>query len=188
MELRLSSVKRYRKERTETPIPYADSMPNDVWTMDNIHDSCMNGTRLRILIVVDEFTRECLALEVSTRAKSKTVRIVLSRLLTTRVVPRFLRSDNEGEFIARSTAMLLHEAKCDVRFVQSGKPGQNGFTESFHSTLLREYFDVEVFFNLLDAELKTGIYRNDYNQVRPHSAQIYKPPAEYVTLNSGSLM
>ena len=65
--------------------------------------------------------------------------------------------------------MLLHDAKCTARFIQPGKPWQNGFIESFHSTLRRDHLDVEVFFNLLDAQLKTGIYRNYYNQVRPHS-------------------
>ncbi len=187
-ELRLGRVKRYRKKRTGTPVTYGATMPNDVWTMDIIHDSCMNGTKLRILSIVDEFTRECLALEVSTHINSNTVRTVLRRLFTTRAVPRFLRSDNGGEFIARSTAMLLHEAKCTARFIQPGKPWQNGFIESFHSTLRRDHLDVEVFFNLLDAQLKTGIYRNYYNQVRPHSALGYKAPTEYATMEAGSLM
>ena len=136
----------------------------------------------------ESFTRECLALEVSTHINSNTVRTVLRRLFTTRAVPRFLRSDNGGEFIARSTAMLLHEAKCTARFIQPGKPWQNGFIESFHSTLRRDHLDVEVFFNLLDAQLKTGIYRNYYNQLRPHSALGYKAPSEYATMKAGSLM
>ena len=163
-------------------------MPNDVWTMDIIHDSCKNGTKLRILSIVDEFTRECLALEVSTRINSNTVRTVLARLFNTRAVPRFLGSDNGGEFIARSTAMLLHDAKCTARFIQPGKPWQNGFIESFHSTLRRDHLDVEVFFNLLDAQPKTGTYRNYYNQVRPHSALGYKAPTECATMKAGSLM
>jgi putative transposase len=141
-ELCLGRVKRYRKKRTGTPVPYADTMPNDVWTMDSIHDGCMNGTKLRILSIVDEFTRECLALDVSTCINSTTVRSVLSRLFTTRAVPRFLRSDNRSEFIARSTAMLLHEAKCTARFIKPGKPWQNGFIESIHSTLRRDHLDV----------------------------------------------
>ena len=86
-------------------------MQNDVWTMDIIHDSCMNGTKLRILSIVDTFTRECIALEVSTRITANMVRCGHNRLFTNRAVPRFLRSDNEGEFIAKSTALLHHEAK-----------------------------------------------------------------------------
>jgi putative transposase len=187
-DLRLGRVKRYRKKRTGTPVPYAATMPNDVWTMDIIHDSCMNGTKLWILSVVDEFARECLALEVSTHINSSTVRSVLCRLFTTRAVPRFLRRDNGGEFIARSTAMLLHEAKCTARVIQPGKPWQNGFIESIHSTLRRDHLDVEVFFNRLDAQLKKGIYRYYYNQLPPHSALGYKAPTEYATMKVGSLM
>jgi len=126
--------------------------------------------------------------ETSDRIAEQTVRTVLRRLFTTRAVPRFLRSDNGGEFIARSTALLLHEAKCTARFIQPGKPWQNGFIESFHSILRRDHLEVEVFFNLLDAQLKTGIYRNYYNQVRPHSALGYKAPTEYATMKAGSLM
>ncbi len=186
-ELCLGRVKRDRKNRTGTPVPYAATMPTDVWTMDIIHDSCMNGTKLKILSIVDEFTWECLDLEVSTRIHSNTVMNVLSRLSTTREAPRFLRIDNGGGFIARSTAMLLHEAKCTVRFIQSGKPRQNGFIETFHSTLRRDHLDVEVFFNLLEAQLETGIYRKYYNQVRPHSALGYKAPTWCATINAARL-
>jgi len=97
------------EKSTGTPVPYAATMPSDVWTIDINHDSCMNGTKLRILSIVDAFTTECLALEVSTRINANKVRTVLGRCFTTRAVPRFLRSDNGGEFITRSTAMLLHE-------------------------------------------------------------------------------
>jgi putative transposase len=121
-------------------------------------------------------------------AGQNTVRTVLRRLFTTRAVPRFLRNDNGDEFIARSTAMLLHEAKCTARFIQLGKQWQNGFIESFHSTLRRDHLDVEVFFNLLDAQLKTSIYRNNYNQVRPHSALDYKASTKYATSKARSLM
>ena len=143
--LRLGRVKRYRKKRTGTPVRYAATMPSDVWTIDMIYECCMNATKLRILSIVHEFITECLALDVSTRINANTVRTVLSRLLTNRAGPRFLQSDNGGEFIARSTAMLLHEAKWSARFIQPGKPWQNGFIESFHSTLRRDHLDVEVF-------------------------------------------
>ena len=104
-------------------------MPSDVWTIDMFYECCMNATKLRILSIVDEFITECLALDVSTRINANTVRTVLNRLFTNRAVPRFLRSDNGGEFIARSTAMLHHEAKWSARFIQPGKPWQNGFLE-----------------------------------------------------------
>ena len=187
-ELRLGQVNRYRKKTTGTPFRYAAPLPSDVWTMDIIHDSCMNGTRLRLLSIGDDFMRECLALDVSTRIKANTVRSVLGRLLTTRAVPRFLRSDNGCEIIARSTGILLHLAKWSARFIQPRKPWQNGFIESVHSPLRRRHLIVEVYFNLLDAELKTGIYRNDTNRVRPHSVLGYKAPADVGTMKTGCLM
>ena len=120
----------------------------------------MNGTKLRILRIVDELPRECLSLGFSIRICSNTVRIVLIRLFRTRAVPRFVRSGNGGELIARSIEMSLHEAKRLSRFIQLRKPWQNGFIDTLHSTLRRDNLDVEVFFNLPDARRKTGIYRN----------------------------
>ena len=84
--------------------------------------------------------------------------------------------------------MLLREVKCTARLYYAVKPWQNGFIESFHSTLRHDHLDVEVFFNLLDAQLKTGIYRNYYIQVRPHSALGYIAPTEYATMEDGSLI
>jgi putative transposase len=160
-------------------------MPFHVLTMDIIHHRCMHGTTLRILSIIDEFTRACLALAVSTHINSSTVRSVLSKLFTTRAVPRFLRSDNGREFIVRSTAMLLHEAKCRIRFTQPGKPRQNGSIESFHSTLRWDHLNVEVFFSLLYAHVNTGIFRNYYNQAQSQSVLGYKTPIEYATMKSG---
>ena len=187
-DLRIGRVKRYQKKRTETPVPYATPMQNDIWTIDIIYDRCMNGTKLRILSIVDEFTKEYLALEISTRINANTVRSVIGRLFTSRAVPRYLQSENGGELIARSTAMLLNEANWSARFIKPGKRRQNGFIESFHSTQRRDHLNVEVLFNLLDAQLKTGIYRNYYNRIPPHSALGLKAPADYATMTAGSLM
>jgi hypothetical protein len=117
-------------------------MPYDVWTIDIIHDSCMNGSKFWILSIVAESTRECLAHVVSIHFISLTVRTGLCRLL----VPRFLRSDNGGGLIGRSTAMLLHEVQCSARFIQPGMLWQNGFIALFHLTLRRDHVDVAVIF------------------------------------------
>ena len=138
-------------------------MPNDFSLIDINHDRCKIGTKLRMLSIVDEFTRACLALELSNRINANRVRTVLDRLFTTLAVPRFSQSDNGGEFIARSTAMLLHEAKWSARFIQPGQPWQNGLIESLHSTMRRDQLIVEASFNLLDAKLKTGTYRKHTN-------------------------
>ena len=185
---RRGRVKRYVNKRTGTPVPYTATMPSDVWTMDINHDSCMNGTKLRILSIVYAFTRECLALEVSTRINANTVRTVLGRLFTTRAVLRFLRSDNGGAYIARSTGMLHHEAKRSARFIQPRKPSENGFKELFEATLRRDHLNVEGFFNLLDVQLTIGISRNDTNQVLPHSSLGHKAPTDIETMKAGTLM
>jgi putative transposase len=153
------------------------SASKEVWTLDFVHDACLNGTKLKILSVVDEFTRECLALEVDTRLNSAAVRGVLKPLFDERGAPKFLRSDNGGEFISRLLAVFLFKSKSESRFIDPGKPWQNAFVESFHSTLRRDHLDVEAFYNLADAQMKTAVYRRYYNEVRPHSSLGNRPPA-----------
>lgn len=174
---KLGRMKRYRKRRTGAQIPLCATAANEVWTVDFVHDSCLNGTKLKILSVVDEFTRECLALEVATRLDSQALRSVLALLIEDRGAPRFVRSDNGPEFIARTVAVFLSEAGAGSHFIQPGKPWQNAYVESFHSTLRRDHLDVEVFVNLADAQVKTAVYRRYYNEVRPHSSLGNRPPA-----------
>ncbi len=176
-EERLGRMKRYRKRRTGNTVPLEATGPNQVWTMDFCFDSCLNGTRLKVLSVVDEFTRECLALEVATRINAQQVREVLAPLMKQRGAPKFVRSDNGGEFIARLIAVFLSDSGSGSHFIQPGKPWQNGFVESFHSTLRRDHLDVQVFLNLVDAQMKTAVYRRYYNEVRPHSSLGSRPPA-----------
>ena len=123
------------------------------------------------------------------RQRAKTpLRSVLGRLFTNKAVPGCLRSDNGGEFIARSTGMQLQEVRWSARFIQPRKPSQNGLIEFFQSTLRRDDLNVEVIFNLMDAQLKTGIYTNDTNQVVPHSALGHKAPTEVAAIKARSLM
>ena len=177
-EERLGRVKRYRMRRTGSSVPVSATGPNQVWTVDFCFDSCLNGSKLKILSVVDEFTRECLALEVATRIDARQVREVLAPLIKGRGAPKFIRRDNGGEFIARLLAVFLSQSGSGSHFISPGKPWQNGFVESFHSTLRRDHLDVEVFLNLADAQIKTAVYRRYYNEVRPHSSLGYRPPAE----------
>jgi transposase InsO family protein len=177
-ELKLGRMKRYRKKRTGSSVPLAATSPNQVWTVDFAHDSCLSGTKLKILSVVDEFTRECLALEVATGLKAQAVRSVLSSLFEERGAPAFVRSDNGPEFIARTLAVFLSTSGVASQFIAPGKPWQNGFVESFHSTLRRDHLDVEVFHNLVDAQVKTRLYKRYYNEIRPHSSLGYRPPAK----------
>lgn len=176
-EENLGRMKRYRKKRTGSSVPLSAAAPNEVWCLDFCHDACLNGTKLKVLAVIDEFTRECLALEVSTSFKSMRVQSVLSRLFASRSAPSHLRSDNGSEFIARSLSVFLSRSGTSSRFIKPGSPWQNGYAESFMSRLRAECLDVEAFCNLADAEVKLALYRHFYNEKRPHSSLSYRTPA-----------
>lgn len=178
-EERLGRMKRFRKRRTGNPLPQAASSPNEVWCVDFCFDACLNGTKLKVLAIVDEFTRECLALEAAASFRSMRVQGVLSRLFALRGAPRFLRSDNGSEFIARSLAVFLSQSQTESRFIKPGSPWQNGHAESFVSRLRAELLDVELFHNLADAEVKLALFRRFYNEQRPHSSLGYLAPARF---------
>lgn len=178
-EEKLGRMKRYRKKRTGHLVPLSATAPNEVWCLDFCHDACLNGTKLKVLAVIDEFTRECLALEVATSFKSIRVQRVLSQLFAARGAPAHLRSDNGSEFIARSLAVFLLQSGTSSRFIKPGSPWQNGHAESFNSRLRAECLDVELFHNLADADLKLTLFRRFYNEQRPHSSLGYLPPAVY---------
>lgn len=176
-EEKLGRMKRYRKKRTGGTVPVAAEAPNHVWCIDFSFDACLNGTKIKVLSILDERTRECLCLEIGTGFKSLRVQKILARLFEERGVPQFLRSDNGPEFIARSLAVFLFESGSQSKFIKPGSPWQNGFVESFTSTLRRECLDVEVFHNLADAQIKLALYRRYYNEQRPHSSLAYRAPA-----------
>ena len=127
----------------------------------------------------DEFTRECLALEVATSMTSRAVRRVLEGLIATRGAPEYLRSDNGPEFIATHLTSWLQEVGSSSRFIEPGSPWQNGHAESFMSRLRAEFLNAEVFYNVADARLKLGLYRRFYNEERPHSALGNLTPADF---------
>ena len=176
-EERLGRVKRYRKKRTGSSVPVISERPNHVWSLDFCFDACLNGSRLKVLAIVDESTRECLALEAHTSFKSLRVKQVLATLFAQRGAPVFLRSDNGSEFISRSLAVFLASSGSGSHFIKPGSPWQNAYVESFNSTLRRDCLDVEVFHNLTDAQAKLAIYRRYYNEHRPHSSLGNQPPA-----------
>jgi transposase InsO family protein len=174
---KLGRMKRYRKKRTGSGVPVSAERAGQVWSLDFCFDACLSGTRLKVLAIVDEFTRECLALEVATSIKSLRVQQVLGRLFEQRGAPEFLRSDNGSEFISRSLAVFLSQSGTQSRFIKPGSPWQNAYVESFNSTLRRDCLDIELFHNLADAQIKLAVYRRYYNEVRPHSSLGRRPPA-----------
>jgi putative transposase len=167
-----------KKIRTGNPRVLAPTGPNQVWAYDFVHDRCASGQALKLLTVVDEWTRECLAIEVGTSLNAERVIGVLERLFTQYGAPAVLRSDNGPEFIARALKIWTLIHRSDTATIEPGKPWQNGSVESFHSTLRRECLDREWFSNLREARIVIEQWRWEYNTQRPHSSLRYQTPAQ----------
>lgn len=153
--------------------------PNHVWSYDFVFDQTENGRTLKLMPVVDEYTRECLALEVGRGLTSGDVIRVLERLIRKRGEPQHVRSDNGPEFIARAVKQYLKERGAKTRYIDPGAPWQNPYVESFNGKLRDEFLDRELFGNLLEAQVLAEQYRQRYNQSRPHSALDYQTPAAF---------
>ena len=153
---------------------------DDVWAMDFIHDSTASGSSLKMLVIEDEFTRECLALEVGGgRFGGERVAEVLTELLTIRGVPSGLRSDNGKEFTGAAVIGRLKAAGIEPLAVEAGCPWENGVVESLNSILRDELLNTEVFATVRTARQMATAWRLEYNHRRPHGALGYLAPAEY---------
>jgi putative transposase len=170
--------RRGRKIRTGKARDLMATGPNTVWAYDFVHDRCANGQALKCLTVVDEWTRECLALEVGSSLGAAQVIAVLDRLVEEYGVPEVLRSDNGPEFIARALRIWAMDRGGQIATIQPGKPWQNPNSESFNATFRRECLDQEWFANLREARILIEQYRHKYNTRRPHSSLNYATPAE----------
>lgn len=152
---------------------------NQVWAWDFIFDRTANGTSLKWLSVVDEYTRECLCLKVARRMTSGDIRQVLEGLIVAHGVPAFLRSDNGPEFIAEGLRSWLAQSQVGSLYIEPGSPWENGYAESFHSKLRDEFLNQEVFESIRDASALGKAWRQEYNEVRPHSSLGYRTPGEF---------
>jgi putative transposase len=154
---------------------------DDVWAWDFIFDRTANGRSIKWLSVIDEFTRECLVLEVNRTMTATDVVDVLIELAVLRGMPRHLRSDNGPEFIACAIRSWLTAAKVQALYIEPGSPWENGYAESFHSRLRDELLDVEVFMSVAEAKALAMAWRLEYNHRRPHSSLKYQTPAAFAT-------
>lgn len=150
-----------------------------VWCVDFIHDRDEHGRPLKWLSVVDEFTRECVALEVERGMTAEDVRNILIELFMIRGVPKHIRSDNGGEFIAQVIRRLAEITGMEMLYIAPGSPWENGYVESFHSRLRDELLNAEVFADVREAKALAAAWRNEYNHRRPHSSLGYVPPAVF---------
>jgi len=154
--------------------------PNHVWSYDFVEDRTHDGRKYRILNVIDEFTRECLAIRINRKLKSTDVIDVLSDLFILRGIPTHVRSDNGPEFIAQALRDWLAAVGSKPAYIMPGSPWENGYCESFNSKLRDELLNGEIFYTLKEAKIVIETWRRHYNTIRPHSSLRYQPPAPEV--------
>jgi transposase InsO family protein len=148
-----------------------------VWSYDFMIDRTADGRSFKILNIIDEYTRECLAILVGRRIKNQDVIDLLFHLFIFRGIPEHIRSDNGPEFTARSIRQWLARLGVKTLFIEPGSPWENGYIESFNGKLRDELLNLEIFTTLEEAKVLIEQWRREYNQVRPHSAKNYRPPA-----------
>jgi putative transposase len=159
-----------RRIATGRPRPQAPTRANQLWAYDFVFDACANGQQLKCLTVVDEYTRECLAIDVAGSIRSHRVIEVLAQLMSVRGAPQILRSDNGPEFVSRRLLQWVVQNQLDLALIDPGKPWQNGTTESFNGKFRDECLSMEWFRNRLEAKVMIEAWRQHYNAVRPHSS------------------
>ena len=161
---------------------------NHVWTWDVVHDRTTTGGTLRVLTLIDEYTRECLAICVGRRLPAEAALEVLQEAIAARGAPQFVRSDNGSEFVAKAMREWLEKAKVGTLYVAPGSPWENGYAESFNSKLRDEFLNAELFDNAKHAQAMAAAWKWAYNEDRPHSSLNYLTPAEFSrTLESSGL-
>ncbi|TXN75730.1 IS3 family transposase [Methylobacterium sp. WL18] len=156
--------------------------PDHVWSYDFVEHRTHNGRKYRMLNVIDEFTRECLAIRVARKLKALDVIDVLSDLFSLRGVPGHIRSDNGPEFIAKAVQDWIAAVGSTTAYIEPGSPWENGYCESFNAKLRDELLNGEVFYTLKEASVVIEQWRKDYNTIRPHSSLGYQPPAPQVVI------
>ena len=162
------------------PRPQAPTGPNQVWSYDFVFDHCANGQKLKCLTVTDEFTKQGLAIDVDGRIRSPRVMEVLSRLVSARGAPAFLRSDNGPEFVSKALLSWIVARGIGTALIEPGKPWQNGVAESFNGKLRDECLSLEWFRSRAEAKVLIETWRRHYNEVRPHMSLGYLTPNEFV--------
>jgi transposase InsO family protein len=150
---------------------------NHVWSYDFVAERTHGGRPLRLLTVIDEYSRECLAIVVERRLRADDVLECLAGLFVRHGVPEYIRSDNGSEFTAKAVRHWLSRIGVQTLYIEPGSPWENGYIESFNGKLRDERLNGEIFYTLKEAQVLIEWWRLEYNNIRPHSSLNYRPPA-----------
>ena len=178
LSLRLKRPRRNKAAKLRQPRQIAFAI-NEVWSMDFVADALFDGRKLRMLTVVDCYTRECLAIDVGQSLKGEDVVNTLNRICTERGLPQTIKTDNGSEFISKAMDKWAYERRVELDFSRPGKPTDNARVESFNGRLRQECLNAHWFLSMDDARDKIAAWRTYYNESRPHSALDWATPAEF---------
>ncbi len=176
-----------RRERAQRQrLPQGQAVRrNEKWSMDFVAQRLPDGRWIRVLTVVDQYTRECLTLHADTALSGEKVAAALDKIVAGRGAPRSITVDNGTEFASKAMDLWSYTNGVHLDFIRPGRPVENGYIESFIGRLRDECLNVEVFFTLADARRKLALWQYDYNHHRPHSALADRTPAEFAEVCSG---
>ena len=159
--------------------------PNHVWSYDFLADRTEDGRQLKLLAVIDEYTRECLAIEAARTFRARDVQLTLQYLFALRGAPEHIRSDNGPEFVAKEIRRWLGQASVDTLYIQKGSPWENGYVESFNGKLRDELLNRELLLSLPEARYVLDEWREEYNERRPHSGLNWRTPTAFAESLAG---
>ena len=171
---------RYVRGNAVSPVTFA----NERWSLDFVHDALSNGRKFRMLTIVDDYTRECIAIEVDFSLTGERVIRVLSRLAERRSLPKTLKFDNGSEFTSNAMLGWAAQVDIDLHFIEPGRPMQNGSVESFNGRLRDELLNEHAFPTIFHARSAVDAWRFDYNHARPHTSLGGLTPAEFIRQDS----
>ena len=178
LSLRLKRPRRNKAAQLRQPKQLARAI-NEIWSMDFVADALFDGRKLRMLTVVDLFTRECLAIDVGQSLKGEDVVRVLNEICGQRGLPQTIKTDNGSEFISKAMDRWAYERRVELDFSRPGKPTDNAAVESFNGRLRQECLNASWFLSLAHARAKIAAWKTYYNESRPHSALEWATPAEF---------
>ncbi len=170
--------KRCRRGKS-TGFPMRATRPNEVWSWDFVHDRTANGGKLRLLTMIDEYTRRCLEIRVARQLNHRDVIAGLHQAIEKHGAPDYIRSDNGSEFIAGALKLELASHPIGTLYIDPGSPWQNGYIESFHQRLRDECLNQELFLSVAEARVLIEAWRNHYNQIHPHSGLNFQSPETF---------